>query len=206
MKKIISKPIFWLITIEIIAVIVLALFGFKITYAPALENNWNAISAVAAWAAVIVSIGAIYYAIRVPKKIAEEQNKIALFEKRFASYQALQRYDAFAIQLKEVEDSTYYKQFVVYNFYDNPNATFSVKEAIWRIYEVSAPLHQITYLFDNIPAEGVADMFKYLLDIIAALDKNEEIEELKNKYIQAVDSFTSKYGVSLWRQMQLTKQ
>ena len=60
--------------IAVFVIALLALLGFRITYAPSAENTWDAISGCAACATVIVSIWAIYYTIRVPKKIAEEQN------------------------------------------------------------------------------------------------------------------------------------
>lgn len=70
------------------------LLGFRITYAPALENSWEAISGVAAWVSILVSVAsvgasfvAVWAAIQVPKKIAEQQNKIALFEKRNEIYE-----------------------------------------------------------------------------------------------------------------------
>lgn len=69
------------------------LFGWRVTYLPELENSWDAVSAVAAWGGVIVAIAsttasflAVWFAIQVPKKIAEQQNKIALFEKRYQVY------------------------------------------------------------------------------------------------------------------------
>lgn len=56
-------------------VLVMALFGWRFTYAPELENSWDAISACASWTGVVVSIIgvmasfiAIWYAIQVPKK------------------------------------------------------------------------------------------------------------------------------------------
>ena len=74
-------------TVICLIAIGLYLFGFRITYNPELDNNWDAVSACAAWAAVFVagigSVISVYFAIQVPKKIAEEQNKIALFEKRY---------------------------------------------------------------------------------------------------------------------------
>lgn len=63
--------------------------GFRITYAPELENRWEAISAAAAWAGVVTSFIAIMVAIQIPKKIAEQQNKIALFEKKYSVYSSL---------------------------------------------------------------------------------------------------------------------
>ena len=40
---------------------------------------------------IIISALALFYAIRVPKKIAEEQNRIALFEKRYEAFQFFER-------------------------------------------------------------------------------------------------------------------
>ena len=67
----------------LLAVLVVAfLLGFRITYAPELENSWEAISAVASWASVAVSAVAVWAAVQIPKKIADQQNKIALVNSR----------------------------------------------------------------------------------------------------------------------------
>ena len=79
MKKFFRHPSTITLIAVILIILILALFGFRITYNPSLDNNWDAISACAAWAAVVVSGLAIYFAIQAPKKIAEEQNRIALF-------------------------------------------------------------------------------------------------------------------------------
>lgn len=71
----------------IFIIILLYILGFRITYNPEIINDWDAVSGCAAWASVFVSGLAIYYAIQVPKKIAEDQNKIALFEKRYLALQ-----------------------------------------------------------------------------------------------------------------------
>ncbi len=83
MKKFFRNPITITFLVLLLLVLILALCGFRITYNPSLDNNWDAISGCAAWAAVVVSGLAIYFAIQAPKKIAEEQNRIALFEKRY---------------------------------------------------------------------------------------------------------------------------
>ena len=71
---------------ELLVALVLWFLGFRITYAPTLENSWDAISACAGWAGAIFSLIAILVAIQIPKKIAEQQNRITLFEKRHAFY------------------------------------------------------------------------------------------------------------------------
>ena len=82
------------IALAILAGLIMAFFGWRITYAPELENSWDAVAAVAAWvsivvafAGVIASFVAVWFAIRVPEKIAYQQNKISLFEKRYKVYE-----------------------------------------------------------------------------------------------------------------------
>lgn len=72
------------------------LFGFRITYAPDLNNHWDAISGVAAWVGTIGTVGAIFAAIWV----ADRQNKIALFEKRYEIYDVVCHCKNFAELLK----------------------------------------------------------------------------------------------------------
>lgn len=95
--------------VVLLAVLVIAfLLGFRITYAPELENSWDAISAIASWAEVIVAIisviasfMAVWYAIQVPQKIAERQDRIALFEKRCECYTIVQSLLVCASQLMD---------------------------------------------------------------------------------------------------------
>lgn len=98
----------WFPLIVAIAVIVLAvgvvlvmlLFGWRITYAPELGNNWDAISGVAAWVGVGASFMAVWYAVRV----ADKQNKISLFEKRYELYNMAICCKVFAVLLDQHKD------------------------------------------------------------------------------------------------------
>ena len=111
MKKFIKGRWFPLTVASIVAlaiVLVLFLCGFRISYAPELESSWDAVSAVADWvsvilaiAGVIASFGAIWCAIQVPKKIAEEQNKVSLFEKRYEAYSSILSLEVFAAALNQ---------------------------------------------------------------------------------------------------------
>ena len=69
MKKHLNSPITWLILVEVVLVVILYFCGFRITYAPDLENSWDAISAVAEWVGVIVG------AIIVPMAVLWIQHK-----------------------------------------------------------------------------------------------------------------------------------
>lgn len=69
MKKFFKSVTAWIIIVEALTVIVMWCFGFRITYAPEFENNWDAISAIAEWAGVIVG------AIIVPLVVTGLQHK-----------------------------------------------------------------------------------------------------------------------------------
>lgn len=104
-----------IITLIVLAVFVLvmALFGWRITYAPGLENSWDAISAVAAWAGAIGTVVAVFSAIYV----AHRQNEIALFEKRYTAYMKFNKLYGFARsldkQMFEDEDTLHDAEFVL---------------------------------------------------------------------------------------------
>lgn len=85
-------PLIVAIGITAVVAFMMALFGWRVTYAPELENSWDAVSAVAAWAGVFSSFIAIWFAIQVPKKIAEQQDKISLFEKRYQLFSMLAKW------------------------------------------------------------------------------------------------------------------
>lgn len=65
------------VAVCVILLVFLYCIGFRITYAPQLENGWDAISAVATWASVVVSCFAVWAAIQIPQRIAEEQNDVS---------------------------------------------------------------------------------------------------------------------------------
>lgn len=104
--KNINKKKWFPVAIVLVAIVVLLVFlyckGFRVTYAPDLENSWDAVSAFAAWFGVAMSFAAIMVAIQIPKKIADRQDKIALFEKRMECYSTVQNICAFARQISDL--------------------------------------------------------------------------------------------------------
>lgn len=85
---------------------VMALFGWRITYAPELETSWECVSAIASVASAVGTVAAVWFAIRVPKKIAEEQNRIELFEKRYQVYNALFKFNILAHAILEYSQTS----------------------------------------------------------------------------------------------------
>ena len=87
---------------------------FRITYAPELENSWDAISACAAWAGAIGTIAVLWYnhrSIRLAQYSVQQAINLQLYEKRLALYTDLSKSDAFKespIELKIVYSEIIY--------------------------------------------------------------------------------------------------
>ena len=96
MKRALKSALFWVVVGELAIALIMWRMGFRITYAPELDSNWEAISAIADWAGVIV--GAIIVPLLVlwiqhkwdsdKKEIARSNlvtsDQLKAFEQRFA--------------------------------------------------------------------------------------------------------------------------
>lgn len=87
-----TKIILILFCIAMSVVIFKACTGWRIVYAPELEPDWNSVSAVASLIGAVGTVAAVWFAIRV----ADKQNQIALFEKRYTAYTKLNKLRMFA--------------------------------------------------------------------------------------------------------------
>ena len=74
MKKLFKSAVFWVLLVEVIAVIVLFLFGFRITYNPNLITDWEAVSAVAGWVSAMATILIPIVAVIFQNKLDENKN------------------------------------------------------------------------------------------------------------------------------------
>lgn len=101
MKRFFRAPLVWIVSLVCVVIVAMYFFGFRITYAPELETSWDAVSACASWAGVLASTIAIIVAIDIPKRIAEQQNKIALYEKRYTAF------NTFAFIMSAMEQAVY---------------------------------------------------------------------------------------------------
>ena len=168
-------------------VVVMYLMGFRITYAPDLENSWDAISAFADWASVFVSGLAIYYAICVPKKIAEDQNRIALFEKRYEVYKVLTDCFAFAFMLEnsDIADHECRDLFhVAFNENVKSEQKYTWLEQMRTYSEVQNKLKMAEHLFGDEIAEKVALMLASLLMLIQTEEPSGDPKKRQRVYIE----------------------
>lgn len=107
MKKFIHGKWFPL-TVACIVLVLLAfvmfLFGWRITYAPEMGNNWDAVSAVAAWVSACATLAAVWAAIQIPKEIAKQQNRISLIKDRLEIKQVITEVSNDIISLRGFSD------------------------------------------------------------------------------------------------------
>ena len=97
-------PFFLLLVSLVFVLLVGFLLGFRITYAPALENSWDAISAVAAWISAGATLAAVWAAIQIPKEIAKQQNRISLIKDRLEINQVITEVSNDIISLRGFSD------------------------------------------------------------------------------------------------------
>lgn len=101
MKRFIGKK--WLLFLVIIILVVglvtfLYCMGFRITYAPELENSWDAVSACAAWAGAIGTVAVLVYnhwTIKLTQRSVRQAIDLQMFEKRLELYNAIASDKAF---------------------------------------------------------------------------------------------------------------
>lgn len=195
MKKFFSKKWEWIALIFMVLVIIFFASGFKIVYAPWMLNDWEAIGACASWVAAILSGIAIFVAVQIPKKIANEQNKISLFEKRFAFYNTLINCVDFPSVFSIISANP--EQFCVFfvgalgrNYRDKlvqmerRNEKIDIeKEALLLAYEISPILSQGEFLFDFDVSKHIKTLMGCLTGIVVCYKDNEKFEKYFKEYV-----------------------
>lgn len=167
-------------------VVFLYLKGFRITYAPELENSWGAISAFASWASVIASAAAILVAIRIPGVIADRQNKIALFEKRFEVYDIVCRSIGFA---RMIENSVTHEEIQIYFIasFGNEMMRENYKETLNRdsirlLNQAVNAMRKGPFLFGEVMNEDLSKLSNALLRIMRTREDHPNFSKAFGEY------------------------
>lgn len=150
---------------------VMALFGWRITYAPELETSWECVSAIASVAGAVGTVAAVWFAIRV----ADKQNKIALFEKRYAVYDALRHCITFSNSMIDntidYSDLLSIQHMIIASFgycavIEAKTADALVKECTKYVLDVKEQLDSATFLFNcnaDIYTRKIADELVWII-------------------------------------------
>lgn len=188
----------------IVGILVLIAFfylcGFRITYAPELENSWVTISDVASWVGILISIAsvvasfaAVWAAIQIPQKIAERQNKIALFEQRLEFYNEFQKHTNLASYTKIHKNPDaiipYFKYiFEIPSDLDLKNYSFDYFQKNLNI------LHRFPFVFkgvDSLEITEICSLFSSLTTFFVYAEKTSPT--VQKEYSEKVIAFEEKY-------------
>ncbi len=165
--------------------------GFRITYAPELENSWDAISACAAWAGVIMSFVAIMFAIWVPIRIANRQDKIALFEKRYELYNQLKNHYVFAAMVKKAKNIKYIYLYseTVFGF------SFEDSDKVSQLNHATANLYsKVLFLFPMVAEKDFQNVVNAEADyFLRGICNNTDEKAKREEYVSTISKFWSKY-------------
>ena len=157
---------------------------------------------------IIISAYAIKIAVNVPEKIAQRQDKIALFDKRFAAYEVLEKCVIFANVIEKcqsgVDRKTYIGFFAVAFFNGNTDIVES-ENSICELQQISAPLKHMTFLFDGISAYETQEISLALIELLYAVTANLQIESSKTKYVTVVKKFFDKHNENILNLLQSNK-
>ena len=141
-----------------------------------------------------ISAWAVWMAKRVPEKIADNQDKIALFDKRFAAYNILQKYTIYASIIKRIQNSApheFYLDMFVTVFFDGNREACKLNREILDLMNLSLSLKHMPFLFKNVTIEEIDKLIGALTDFLIVITGNFKIDESKQQYIDVVENFNS---------------
>ncbi len=147
--------------------------------------------------ALITSIVAVIVAIVIPIIIAYKQNKIALFDKRFKSFDVLQRYIALADLLKDNQGNDNYNSAVIVVFFNGDSEDIKRNNVLIKLIEISTPLKFMPFLFKNITEKEVDYMIRSLCAFVRADLREDDVEKYKQLYINTVQNFCDNHLINV---------
>lgn len=156
---------------------VFAAFGWKITYNPQLENDWDAVAAFGSWVSAIISGVAIWFAVSVPKRIADEQNRIALFERRFESYSVFLKYTSLAKSIRGIKNRAQLEKTISYNFVQS-DVVPDIKDLILIIKGDEKPMMSGLFLFPDVfDGKTVRNILHNTIQVVSLLQGDDQLSE-----------------------------
>jgi len=157
------------------------------------QANWlDYLQVIASIVSIIISALTVVMAVKIPKKIAAKQDKIALFNKRFSSYSILQKYVLFASVIGKFQnsmESKIYMDMFRMIFFDGNIKIGESKNEIVELMNISIPLKHMPFLFNNISISEIDEMIGTLTDLLLTITGNLKIGEPKQRYIETVKKF-----------------
>ncbi len=105
-KRLIKSISFWIILSETFLVIILYIRGFRITYAPELVSDWNAIGATGQWASAVVGVFIPIAIVFIQNQL--DKNKKDIGESNLKIYEEIgklkERYEQIGTQTEDTDE------------------------------------------------------------------------------------------------------
>lgn len=193
--------------------------GYRIVYPEQFETSWDAVSGFAAWFGVIVSVvsaAASFFAIWFAVRVADQQNKIALFEKRYQCWTKIQNLWACARWIKELKTNQgIYLGFRTY-FGETQRIITDYEEPLefaLRFNREQETISSGIFLFSHYDAELLKKIISIGVKLIAEVskhlsekDKNnisEKAESLMNEFYNLCEKYVNTYAEKMQQELQL---
>lgn len=201
MKELIKKRWFvFLLGILIAAVVLLGIGvilycnGYRITYPQKFETSWNAVSGFAEWAGVAVSLisvgtsfAAVWAAIQVPKKIAQQQERVEIYAKRFDFYTTLCSCVYYSKLLDGVTSAVQADYLFImmlgHETLMDPNEKRIREEAGLIIWKTIARLQNGEFLFEFETKDSIQKICSALISIITVEETNSDLQKCCSEYL-----------------------
>lgn len=160
------------------------------------ENSWmDYVQLGATVISIIISALAVIYAVKVPKKIAEEQNSIALFEKRYEFFSMFCKCISFAQAFENDDSIESIRRVFLVAFSENDSRECDIHISIPLKVKVIEQLKQGYYLFDFETKLWIQPLIKHFTKLLTVTDEDfseTQVEKFKKAAADADDNLKKK--------------
>ena len=150
---------------------------------------------------IIISAVAVVCAVKIPKKISDEQNKIALFEKRYEAFQLFERCVSFNNALQNSETIEDMRKDCMMLFDELKYEELDFKIVMKKVYTFEHTLHQMEFLFPGISEKDVHELYTSLWKVLIAIIGDENANKCKMDYVNTMSGFANKYNKTIWNEL-----
>lgn len=164
--------------------------------------DWLAV--VLSFFSIAISGVAIWFAVRVPKTIADRQDKIALFEKRYECFQLFEKCYALYAQIKDKEytlEELRGKSKYILGKLNWEDVTREV--AMGQIEQYEYTIHQMDFLFPGIDENDTCQLYMSLQTFLVSIIKGNNVNESKRNYIESMHYFCTKYSKTIFNSLKI---
>lgn len=172
------------------------------------QKDWfDYIQLVTTMVSVLISIAAIIFAIKVPQKIADRQDRISLFEKRYDCYTTIQKFLVVARQIENEKTKKAIQVAFRMHLGNAEDITNRINLTTFLVFlkQKESILISGEFLFNKYDAKLLQEILSVSLNLVRLSSENdsdkleeilpdrEDVIVLKNKYCELCNKFIKDY-------------